>query len=266
MVVTSLGAALVGALGVLGATAPSVTAPVVVEPATETDSIVTVEAETTRPSGPRAVEPKTDGPSPAATESTVVEPAAVGPVAVEPTTVEPTAVQPETAAPAETDDDPAADAHSRRNAITMRTHAKVPDWAVSFGYQRALGRRFSVGAALEYSFQPLRYWHLQGVGEVVSGQVWLGRPFHGVFAETSLMVAHQFLARRPGLSTTSLVPGVGMGFRWTHRSRLTLGASGGLRWGRTVVPSDIVCTRPKFCTSVRQGAYAHLTADIGVVF
>ncbi|MCB9713042.1 MAG: hypothetical protein H6712_04260 [Myxococcales bacterium] len=154
----------------------------------------------------------------------------------------------------------------RRNAVVMRTHAKVPDWALSLGYQRALGRRFSVGGALEYGFQAPGYWHLQGVSESFSSQVWLGRPFHGVFAEGSLTVAHQFLVRQPRLSSTALVPGLGLGFRWTHRSGLTLGASGGLRWGRTVAPSDVICTRPKYCTSVRPGAYANITADIGFVF
>lgn len=152
------------------------------------------------------------------------------------------------------------------NAVVLSTQAKVPDWGVSIGYQRVLGRRFSVGAALEYGFQPNGYWHLQGIGETLSGQVWLGRPFNGVFAEASMTVLHQFLVQQPRLSTTAVAPGVAMGFRWTHRSGLTLGASGGLRWGRVVDPSDIVCTRPIYCTSVRQGAYAKITADVGFVF
>lgn len=153
-----------------------------------------------------------------------------------------------------------------RNAIVLGTHAKIPDFATSLGYQRALGRRFSVGAGLEYGYQARGYWHLQGVSETLSGQVWLGRIFHGVFAEASLTVAHQLLVRQPRLSTTALVPGVGLGFRWTHRSGLLLGASGGLRWGLPVDPSEIVCTRPKYCTSVREGAYTRITADIGFVF
>jgi hypothetical protein len=154
----------------------------------------------------------------------------------------------------------------RPNAIVLGTHAKIPDWATSIGYQRAFGRRFSLGAGLEYGYQARGYWHLQGVGETLSGQVWLGRTFHGVFAEASLTAAHQFLVQQPRLSTTALVPGVGLGFRWTHRSGLLLGASGGLRWGREVDGSDIVCTRAKYCTSVRQGAYTRITADIGFVF
>jgi len=157
-------------------------------------------------------------------------------------------------------------APQRRNAIVLGTHAKIPDWATSFSYQRAFGRRVSVGAGLEYGYQARGYWHLQGVGETLSGQVWLGRTFHGVFAEASLTAAHQFLVQEPRLSTTALVPGVGLGFRWTHRSGLLLGASGGLRWGREVDGSDIVCTRAKYCTSVREGAYTRITADIGFVF
>ncbi|MEM7151846.1 MAG: hypothetical protein AAF799_03345 [Myxococcota bacterium] len=152
------------------------------------------------------------------------------------------------------------------NAVVLSTQAKVPDWGVAIGYQRVLGRRFSVGAALEYGFQPNGYWHLQGVGETLSSQVWLGRPFNGVFAEASLTVLHQFLVQQPRLSTTAIAPGIGMGFRWTHHSGLTLGASGGLRWGRIVDPSDIVCTRAIYCTSVREGAYAKITADVGFVF
>lgn len=153
-----------------------------------------------------------------------------------------------------------------RNAIVLGTHAKIPDWGSSLTYQRALGRRLSAGLGLEYGYQARGYWHLQGVGETLSGQVWLGRIFHGVFAEASLTVAHQLLARQPRLSITAVVPGLGLGFRWTHRSGLTLGASAGLRWGVKVRSSDIVCTRPKYCTSVREGAYARITADVGFVF
>lgn len=179
-------------------------------------------------------------------------------------TASPTAPAPKTEASEEptTEPEPAP----RRNAVVMRTHAKIPDWATSLGYQRALGKRFSVGGALEYGYQANGYWHLQGISETLSGQLWLGRPFHGVFAETSLTVAHQFLVRQPQLSSTALVPGLGLGFRWTHRSGLTLGASGGLRWGRMVAASDVVCTRPKYCTSIRKGAYANITADVGFVF
>jgi hypothetical protein len=155
---------------------------------------------------------------------------------------------------------------ARRNAVVLGTHAKIPHWATSIGYQRAVGRRFSVGAGLEYGYQGRGYWHLQGVSETLASQVWLGRTFHGVFAEASLTVAHQFLVQQPRLSTTALVPGVGLGFRWTHKSGLFLGASGGLRWGRNVDPSDIVCTRAKHCTSVREGAYTRITLDVGFVF
>lgn len=182
----------------------------------------------------------------------VVSPA----IAAEPTPV--------ASAPDTERDEPATD--PRRNAIVLGTHAKIPDWASSLGYQRALGRRFSVGASVEYGYQANGYWHLQGVSETVAGQVWLGRTFHGVFAEASMTVAHQFLAKLPRMSTTALAPGLGMGFRWTHDSGLTLGASGGLRWGRQVTVSEIVCTRAKHCSSVREGAYARITADVGFVF
>ncbi len=175
--------------------------------------------------------------------------------AAEPTVTEPTVTERAKHGP-----------EQRRNAIVLGTHLKVPDWATSLSYQRALHRRISASAGVEYGYQPRGYWHLQGVSETLAGQVWLGRTFHGVFVEASLAVAHQFLVRRPRLSTTALVPGVGLGFRWTHRSGLTLGASGGLRWGRVVDQSDIVCTRPKYCTSVREGAYTRVTADVGFVF
>lgn len=167
---------------------------------------------------------------------------------------------------AEITTDAGDEAEPRRNAVVLGTHAKIPDWAMSVTYQRAFGRRFSVGGGLEYGFQANGYWHLQGISETLSGQVWFGRAFHGVFAEASLTLAHQFLVRQPKLSTTAVVPGVGLGFRWTHKSGLTLGASGGLRWGKVVAPSGLVCTRPNYCTSVREGAYAKITADIGFVF
>lgn len=155
---------------------------------------------------------------------------------------------------------------TRRNAIVLGTHAKLPDWASSIGYQRAFGRRASAGLALEHGYQPRGYWHLEGVSETLSGQVWLGRVFHGVFAEASLTVAHQILVQQPRLGLTALAPGMALGFRWTHRSGLLLGVSGGLRWGRRVGGSDIVCTRAKYCTSVREGVYSRITADIGFVF
>lgn len=176
------------------------------------------------------------------------------------------------AAPAQASPAPAAEASpghgpgDRRNAVVLGTQAKIPDWATSFTYQRAFGRRLSIGAGLEYGYQPLGYWHLQGVGESLSGQVWLGRPFHGVFAEGSLTVLHQFLVRQPRLTTTALAPGLSLGFRWTHRRGLMVGGSAGLRWGRTVQDSDLICSRPKVCTSVRGGPYARITIDLGYVF
>lgn len=153
-----------------------------------------------------------------------------------------------------------------RNAVVLHTHAKIPDWASGLGYQRALGRRFSVEAAVEFGYPRSGYWHLPGLGETLAGQLWLGRTFRGVFAEASLTVAHQFLSRLPRLSTTAVAPGLGMGFRWTHRSGLSLGASGGLRWGRRIAASDIICTRAEHCSTVREGAYARITADLGFVF
>lgn len=154
----------------------------------------------------------------------------------------------------------------RRNAVVLGTIARIPDWATSLTYQRALGRRFSLGAGLEYGYQPNGYWHLQGVGESLSGQLWFGRPFHGVFAEGSLTVFHQFLVREPRLSTTALAPGLSLGYRWTHRNGLTVGGSAGLRWGRVVGDSDLVCSRPRYCTSVRQGPNTRITFDLGYVF
>ncbi len=154
----------------------------------------------------------------------------------------------------------------RRNSIVVGTHAKIPDFASSLTYQRALSRRISLGFGLEYTYQAPGYWHLQGVGESLSGQLWLGRAFEGVFFEGSMAVTHQFLARQPQLSTTAVVPGLGLGYRWTHRSGLTVGGSTGLRWGRVVRDSDLICTRPKYCTSVREGAYARFTLDLGYVF
>ncbi|MEX1362089.1 MAG: hypothetical protein AB1Z98_03135 [Nannocystaceae bacterium] len=186
-------------------------------------------------------------------------------LAAEPFAAEPAVEREPIPAPAEAPRDAKREG-PRRNSLVLRTHAKIPDWALSFAYHRALGRRFSVSGALEYGFQVPGYWHLQGVSETVGGQLWLGRVFNGVFAEASLTVAHQFLVRQPRMSSTALAPGIGLGFRWTHDSGLTLGASGGLRWGRTVAPSEFVCTRPKYCTSVRPGVYANITADIGFVF
>lgn len=180
-----------------------------------------------------------------------------------PTSAAPSAPRPEAEA------ERPASAHGpgdRRNAIVLGTQARIPDWGTSLTYQRALGQRFSLGAGLEYGYQPPGYWHLQGVGESLSGQIWLGRPFHGVFAEGSLTVLHQFLVRQPRLATTALAPGLSLGFRWTHRSGLTVGGSAGLRWGRILSDSALVCSRPKYCTSVRQGPYAKITADLGYVF
>ncbi len=154
----------------------------------------------------------------------------------------------------------------RRNSIVLGTQAKIPDWGSSLTYQRALTERISLGAGVEYGYQVRGYWHLQGVGESLSGQLWLGEAFHGVFIEGSMALTHQFLARLPRLSTTALVPGLSLGARWTHRSGLTVGGSAGLRWGRVIRDSNLVCSRPKYCNSVREGAYVRFTADIGYVF
>jgi len=176
--------------------------------------------------------------------------------------VEPATTEPATTEPAKTK--PPID--PRRNSVTLGTQAKIPDWSSSLTVQRAFGRRVTLGVGVEYGYQAPGYWHLQGVGETLSGQLWLSRTFHGVFVEGSMTLAHQFLVRLPSLSITAVAPGLALGYRWTHRSGLTVGGSAGLRWGRVVQDSGLVCSRPKYCTSVREGPQTRISLDIGYVF
>lgn len=204
-------------------------------------------------------------PLPASTSAGSIAPAAApeSEPAPDRTPTKPALAEPETPSTRHTAEHGPA---GRRNAIVLGTMARIPDWATSLTYQRAFGRRLSLSVGLEYGYQPNGYWHLQGVGESLSGQLWFGRPFHGVFAEGSLTVFHQFLVREPRLATTALAPGLSLGYRWTHRNGLTVGGSAGLRWGRVVGDSDLVCSRPRYCTSVRQGPHARITFDLGYVF
>lgn len=155
---------------------------------------------------------------------------------------------------------------ARNNAVSLRPLAVVPAFGIDVGYERALGRRFSVGGRITYFIPPPGYGHLQGVGETLAGRVWLPRPLHGVFAEASFGVTHQVLARSPALSKTAIVPGLSAGARWQFENGLLLGASGGLRWGHVVADAGVICTRSAPCPAVRSGAYAQLAVEVGYSF
>lgn len=153
-----------------------------------------------------------------------------------------------------------------RNAVTLQATAPVPDFGISAGFDRVLGRRVSLGAAVEYSLPRLGYAHLTGLSETANGRLWVGHPFHGIFVEGSVTFAHQFLSRAPQLSRTSVAPGAALGFRWTFANGASVGASGGLRRGYRVVSSPVLCTRSEYCGATRVGTFGRLTLDIGWVF
>jgi hypothetical protein len=175
-----------------------------------------------------------------------------------------------TATPARTESiattEPKPAARVRNNAVSLRPLAVIPAFGVDVGYERALGRRWSVGGRITYFFPRVGYGHLQGIAETVAGRLWLPRPLHGLFAEASLGVAHVVLARSPALSKTAIVPGLSAGARWQFRNGLLLGASGGLRWGHVVADERILCTRSAPCPAVRSGAYAQLAIEVGYAF
>jgi len=118
----------------------------------------------------------------------------------------------------------------------------------------------------EYNLPRRGYAHLAGLSETATGRLWVGRALHGIFAEASLTFSHQFLTRAPELSRTSMAPGAAGGFRWTFANGISLGASGGLRRGYSVVSSPVLCSRGEFCGATRVGTFGRLTLDAGWVF
>ncbi|MEM6992708.1 MAG: hypothetical protein AAF721_19495 [Myxococcota bacterium] len=153
-----------------------------------------------------------------------------------------------------------------RNAVTVRATFPVPDFGVAAAYDRALGRRFTVGGEFEYVLPRVGYSHLTGWSETVNGRVWVGQPLHGVYFGASMSLSHQVLVDAPQLRRTALAPGAELGFRYTLPVGLSLGLSGGLRWTRLVRTESILCTREIHCAATRPGVAARLTADIGWVF
>ena len=152
------------------------------------------------------------------------------------------------------------------NAIIGSATFPIPNYGVALAYDRGLGRRFSVGATVEYVAPRVGYSHLVGMSESIGGKVWLKRPLHGLFGEVTFGLAHTTLYRAPMLGRLAVAPGVGTGFRWQFDFGLILGASAALRFSKDIGGSPLVCTRPEFCPATRSGIYARLGLDVGWAF
>jgi hypothetical protein len=130
-----------------------------------------------------------------------------------------------TDAPASAETRPTAPLH-RRNAVIGTAAFPIPDYGVGLSYMRALGRRYSVSAGLDYAAPRKGYGHLVGLSQTLGAQVWITRPLHG----------------------------------------LLLGASGSLRFAKSAGGTELVCTREGSCPATRSGIYARLGVDVGWAF
>ena len=155
---------------------------------------------------------------------------------------------------------------TRKNAVTFRSFAAIPYFGFDLGYERALGRRFSVGARFGTFVPRAGYAHLKGFEEAVFTRLWVPGVLRGMFAEASLGVAHQVLVRSAKLSETALVPGLALGWRWQFRNGVTVGASAGLGWGVVVAEEPLICTPSTPCAAVRRGVHARLALEVGYAF
>jgi hypothetical protein len=155
---------------------------------------------------------------------------------------------------------------ARKNTVTFRSFAAIPYFGFDLGYERALGRRFSVGGRLGTFVPRSGYAHLQGFEEALFTRWWVLGALRGVYAEASLGVAHQVLVQSAKLSETALVPGLALGWRWQFGNGMTLGASAGLGWGVVVVEEPLICTPSTPCPAVRRGVHARLALEVGYAF
>lgn len=154
----------------------------------------------------------------------------------------------------------------RKNAILATAAFPFPDYGTGLTYLRALGRRYSVSAGLEYTAPRKGYAHLVGLSQTLGGQVWITRPLHGVWAGGSLTIAETFFSGLPELRRVAVAAGVNAGFSWQFRFGLLLGASGSLRFARSAGGSELVCSRADVCPATRGGIYARLGLDLGWAF
>jgi hypothetical protein len=160
---------------------------------------------------------------------------------------------------------PAAPLH-RRNAVVGTAAFPIPDYGIGLSYMRALGRRYSVSAGLDYAAPRKGYGHLVGLSQTLGAQIWITRPLHGVWAGGSLTLSETFLAKASMLRRVAVAAGVNAGFLWQFRFGLLLGASGSLRFAKSAGGTELVCTREGSCPATRSGIYARLGVDVGWAF
>ena len=170
-----------------------------------------------------------------------------------------------TAEPASAEKEPAASL-DRRNAVVGTAAFPIPDYGIGLSYLRALGRRYSVSAGLDYAVPRKGYGHLVGLSQTVGAQVWITRPLHGVWAGGSLGLSETFLAKARMLRRVAVAAGVNAGYLWQFRFGLLLGASGSLRFAKSAGGTELVCTREGSCPATRSGIYARLGVDVGWAF
>ncbi len=153
-----------------------------------------------------------------------------------------------------------------KNAIFVSPIVNAPRVAVGIGYDRAVHRVLSVGARFEYAVPKTGYAHLQGFAETLAFSVWAPRTFRGFFAEASLGFAHSVLGADPRLQTATIIPGLSAGLRWRFGRTFFLGASIGLRWGKTLHREPAICTLAAACPATHVGPWARASLDVGFAF
>ncbi len=153
-----------------------------------------------------------------------------------------------------------------RNAISLSPIVNAPRFAVGMGYDRAVHRLLSVGARFEYAIPRLGYAHLQGISESLALTLWAPRTFRGFFAEASIGLAHTLLGVQPRFRRTTIIPGLSAGLRWRFGKTFFLGASIGMRWGRSLRGDRRICTDATACPATRTGPWARAALDVGVAF
>jgi len=147
-------------------------------------------------------------------------------------------------------------------AITLSDFA-----GVDFGYRRGIGRHFSLGALLEYTYPNPGYGNLQGFGHSLEGIVWVQRPWTGVYFATTVTVAHQFLYAVPKIRSVAVGGGAALGWSWDLQPyNLNVGFSVGLRRMGVVERSSQICTVPRQCILLAEEFVPRFTLTFGYRF
>ena len=147
------------------------------------------------------------------------------------------------------------------NATTLGNFA-----GFDLGYRRGIGRHFSLGALLEYAYPNPGYGQLQGFGHTLETNVWIKRPWTGVYFSAALTIGHQYLFSLPELRSVAVGGGAGMGWSWDLTPHLNVGFLAGIRRMGVVERSTQICTVPNQCIFVAEGFKPRFSLTFGYRF